>query len=187
MTAGTIIFTSSTRLGTLDINEYLEFVLEPLTRYSRAELDVLHAQYMEEHIKPIILPKGRELLAAHQAAGDEVLIITATNRFITGPIARELGVDTLIAVEVEEDGDGQFTGKPTGVPSYQDGKITRLNMWLAERGKTLASYEQSFFYSDSRNDLPLLSIVSHPVAVDPDETLRAHAEAHGWPVISLRD
>ncbi|HJV06300.1 MAG TPA: HAD family hydrolase [Chromobacteriaceae bacterium] len=175
------------KAGTLDINEYLEFVLEPLTRYSRAELDVLHAQYMEEHIKPIILPKGRELLAAHQAAGDEVLIITATNRFITGPIARELGVDTLIAVEVEEDGDGQFTGKPTGVPSYQDGKITRLNMWLAEHGKTLASYDQSFFYSDSRNDLPLLSIVSHPVAVDPDETLRAHAEAHGWPVISLRD
>lgn len=175
------------KAGTLDIYEFLDFQLQPLTRFSREELAALHADYLEEHIKPIIPQKARELLAAHEAQGDVVLIITATNRFITGPIAAELGVEHLIAVELEVDENGNYTGKPTGVPSYQDGKITRLNDWLAQRGETLASYGKSFFYSDSRNDIPLLSIVSHPVAVDPDDTLRAHAEEKGWPVITLRD
>jgi HAD superfamily phosphoserine phosphatase-like hydrolase len=115
------------------------------------------------------------------------MIITATNRFITGPIARELGVEHLIAVELEQDADGNYTGKPTGVPSFQAGKITRLNEWLAARGETLQSYAKTYFYSDSRNDLPLLSIVSHPVAVDADDTLLAHAQAQGWPAITLRD
>ena len=175
------------KAGTLDIFEFLDFQLAPLARFPRHELDALHAQYMEEHIKPIIPQKARELVAAHQAQGDVVMIITATNRFITGPIARELGVSHLIAVELEEDDQGNFTGKPTGTPSFQEGKITRLNEWLAARGETLASYDKVFFYSDSRNDLPLLSIVSNPVAVDADDTLKAHAEAHGWPVITLRD
>ncbi|MDC7710284.1 HAD family hydrolase [Vogesella indigofera] len=175
------------KAGTLDIYEFLDFQLAPLTRFSRSELDTLHAEYMEEHIKPIIPQKARALLAAHFAQGDEVMIITATNRFITGPIARELGVAHLIAVELEEDAQGNFTGKPSGTPSFQAGKITRLNEWLAARGETLDSYDKVFFYSDSRNDLPLLSIVSNPVAVDADDTLKAHAEAHGWPVITLRD
>ena len=175
------------KAGTLDIYEFLDFQLQPLTRFSREELAALHAAYLEEHIKPIIPQKARELLAAHEAQGDVVLIITATNRFITGPIAAELGVEHLIAVELEVDENGNYTGKPTGVPSYQDGKITRLNDWLAQRGETLASYGKSFFYSDSRNDIPLLSIVSHPVAVDPDATLQAHAEEQGWPVITLRN
>ncbi|MEQ6291870.1 HAD family hydrolase [Vogesella sp. GCM10023246] len=175
------------KAGTLDIFEFLNFQLAPLTRFSRDELDSLHAGYMAEHILPIIPPKARQLLAAHQTQGDVVMIITATNRFITGPIARELGVEHLIAVELEQDAAGNFTGKPTGTPSFQEGKITRLNEWLAARGETLASYDKTFFYSDSRNDLPLLSIVSNPVAVDADDTLRAHAEAHGWPVITLRD
>lgn len=175
------------KAGTLDIYEFLDFQLSPLTRFSRSELDTLHAAYLEEHIKPIIPQKARDLLAAHFTQGDEVMIITATNRFITGPIARELGVTHLIAVELEEDEQGNFTGKPTGTPSFQEGKITRLNEWLAARGETLASYDKVFFYSDSRNDLPLLSIVSNPVAVDADDTLKAHAEAHGWPVITLRD
>lgn len=173
--------------GTLDIAEYLAFALEPLTRFSRAELDALHADYMEQHIRPIIPAKARELLAAHFAQGDEVLIITATNRFVTAPIARELGVEHLIAIELEQDAAGNYTGRHTGVPSFQHGKIVRLEQWLAERGKTLADYGESFFYSDSHNDLPLLSRVSRPVAVDPDERLRAHAQAQGWPVISLRD
>ena len=175
------------KAGTLDIYEFLDFQLAPLTRFSRRELDAMHAEYMEEHIKPIIPQKARTLLAAHFTQGDEVMIITATNRFITGPIARELGVEHLIAVELEEDGKGNFTGKPSGTPSFQAGKITRLNEWLAARGETLDSYDKVFFYSDSRNDLPLLSIVSNPVAVDADDTLKAHAEAHGWPVITLRD
>lgn len=173
--------------GTLDIGEYLAFALEPLTRFSRAELDALHADYMEQHIRPIIPAKARELLAAHFAQGDEVLIITATNRFVTAPIARELGVEHLIAIELEQDAAGNYTGRHTGVPSFQHGKIVRLEQWLAERGKTLADYGESFFYSDSHNDLPLLSRVSRPVAVDPDARLLAHAQAQGWPVISLRD
>lgn len=173
--------------GTLDINAYMAFQMAPLGRHDRATLDRLHADYMAEHILPVIPAKARQCLAAHQASGDQIIIITATNRFITGPIARELGVDELIAIELEEDASGNFTGRPRGVPSFREGKVTRLMQWLEERGQTLASYDKTFFYSDSRNDLPLLSLVSHPVAVNPDETLRAHAEAHGWPVISLRD
>ncbi|PTU64006.1 MULTISPECIES: HAD family phosphatase [Chromobacterium] len=173
--------------GTLDIHEYLVFALEPLKRFSRAELDALHADYLEQHIKPIITRKARDLLAAHAAQGDEIIIITATNRFITGPIARELGVEHLIAIELEEDEQGRFTGRVSGVPSFQQGKITRLQQWLDERGLSMDSYGQSFFYSDSHNDLPLLKLVDHPVAVDPDDTLRAHAEQEGWRVISLRD
>ena len=132
------------RQGTLDIHEYLTFALEPLKRFSRAELDALHADYLEQHIKPIITRKARELLAAHAAQGDEIIIITATNRFITGPIARELGVEHLIAIELEEEEDGRFTGRVSGVPSFQQGKITRLQQWLDERGLSMDSYEQSF-------------------------------------------
>ncbi|BBF86694.1 phosphoserine phosphatase [Aquitalea magnusonii] len=176
------------KAGTLNIGEYLEFALEPLTRYDNAELAALHAAYMDEHILPIIPQAARDLLNLHRQQGDEILIITATNRFITGPIAAELGVDDehLIAIDLERTADGRYTGKHTGVPSFQAGKITRLEMWLAERGQTLASYGRSFFYSDSHNDLPLLSIVSNPVAVDPDDTLRQHAKEQGWPIISLR-
>lgn len=176
------------KAGTLNIGEYLEFALEPLTRYDNQQLAALHAAYMDEHILPIIPQAARDLLNLHRQQGDEILIITATNRFITGPIAAELGVDDehLIAIDLERTADGRYTGKHTGVPSFQAGKITRLEMWLAERGQTLASYGRSFFYSDSHNDLPLLSIVSNPVAVDPDDTLRQHAKEQGWPIISLR-
>jgi HAD superfamily hydrolase (TIGR01490 family) len=175
------------KAGTLDIYEFLDFQLKPLTRHSRIELNALHAEYMQLHILPIIPQKARELIAAHEAQGDVLMIITATNRFITGPIAKELGVEHLIAVELEEDAQGNFTGKPTGVPSFQAGKITRLEQWLTARGETLASYEKTFFYSDSRNDIPLLEQVSNPVAVNPDETLRKHAEVKGWPILSLLD
>ncbi|WP_028535184.1 HAD family hydrolase [Paludibacterium yongneupense] len=173
--------------GTLDIDRFLAFQLKPLASFERTELDALHAEYMREHILPIIPDKARAILAAHQAAGDVIVIVTATNRFITEPIARELGVENLIAIELEQDEAGNFTGRPSGVPSFRDGKIVRVEAWLAERGETLASYEKVFFYSDSHNDLPLLSRVSHPVAVDPDSALLAHATRQGWPVISLRD
>lgn len=172
--------------GTLDIHEALDFQLRHLALFSQQQLNTLHADFMDEHIRPIIPQKARDLLAAHRAQGDQVMIITATNRFVTEPIAAELGVEHLIAVELEQDDQGNFTGRPEGIPSFRDGKITRLEMWLAERGQSLASYEKTFFYSDSHNDLPLLSIVSNPVAVDPDATLRAEAGSHGWPVISLR-
>lgn len=173
--------------GTLDLHAFLDFQLQPLTRFSRVELEALHAEYMEEHIRPMITQRARNLLAQHADKGDTLMIITATNRFITGPIAVELGVSHLIAVELEEDESGRFTGKTLGTLSFREGKVHRLKEWLQARGETLSSYEGTFFYSDSHNDIPLLSYVTHPIAVDPDETLRAHASKQGWPIISLRD
>ena len=168
--------------GTLDIHEFLEFQLAPIARRPRAQLDSWHAQFMERRIRPIILPKAPDLLARHADA--LTAIVTATNRFITRPIATALGVPHLLATDIEEI-DGVFTGKPRGTPTFREGKIQRVNEWLAEKGTRLADYE-SWFYSDSLNDLPLLELVTHPVAVDPDATLRAKAEEQGWPIISLR-
>jgi len=168
--------------GQLDVVAYQNFSQEILGRSSLAQLAQWHAEFMQEVIEPLILPKGEALLAQHRAAGDLLVIITATNRFVTAPIAARLGVDTLIATECGMQ-DGRYSGQITGTPCYQHGKVLRLQQWLAETGHSL---EDSYFYSDSRNDLPLLEAVSHPVAVDPDEVLRATAEARGWPVLSLR-
>ena len=179
-------FYADYKAGTLDIYAFLDFQLAPLAANSRAQLDAWHQAYLDSHIRPIITAKGRALIQQHQANGDCVVIITATNRFITGPIAAELGVEHLIATEAEVSADGRYTGKPLGTPCFQEGKITRLNAWLAERGQTLSDFPRSWFYSDSRNDIPLLEQVSDPVAVDPDDALRNHAQAYGWPVISLR-
>ncbi|WP_333584227.1 HAD family hydrolase [Rivihabitans pingtungensis] len=179
-------FYADYKAGTLDIQAFLDFQLAPLAGRDRAELDAWHEEYLARYIRPIITARGRELIQQHQANGDLVVIITATNRFITGPIAAELGVEHLIATEAEIGADGRYTGKPTGTPCFQAGKITRLNAWLAERGQSMASFADSWFYSDSRNDIPLLEQVNHPVAVDPDDALRAHAQDKGWPVVSLR-
>lgn len=169
--------------GTLDIHAFLDFQLKPLSRHPRSQLEAWHRTFMQQRIIPIIAPKARSLIASHRGA--LTAIVTATNSFITGPIARELGVAHLIAT-VPEERDGEFTGEVMGVPSFREGKITRLKNWLAERGERLENFERSYFYSDSLNDLPLLALVTHPVAVDPDPTLRAHAMQHGWPVITLR-
>ena len=169
--------------GKLDVNAYLEFCLEPLSRYSREELERWHALFMEEKIEPFILPRAIELVRRHEQAGDTTLIITATNRFVAGPIGRRYGIDIMLASECEEI-DGRYTGKPCDIPCFREGKITRLQRWLEETGHDLKG---AYFYSDSRNDLPLLSLVDNPVAVDPDNVLLAHAREHGWPVISLRD
>ncbi|HLA32499.1 MAG: HAD family phosphatase [Pseudomonas sp.] len=168
--------------GRLDINDYLNFSLEILGRSEMAQLAQWHREFMRDCIEPIILAKGEALLAEHRAAGDQLLIITATNRFVTGPIAARLGVDTLLATECEMHG-GRYSGRTTDVPCFKEGKVTRLNRWLAETGMRL---DDSCFYSDSMNDLPLLEQVSRPVAVDPDPRLRAEAELRGWPIISLR-
>lgn len=173
------------KAGTLDIHEFLDFQLKPLSRHSRAQLDAWHAQFMCDKVRPLILPKARELVARHAAKADLMAIITATNSFVTRPIAREFGIDNLIATEPEEV-DGAFTGRAAGVPSFREGKVTRLESWLHDRGLTWQGLSESWFYSDSLNDLPLLQRVSRPVAVDPDATLRLHAEKYGWPVISLR-
>ena len=168
--------------GTLDIHEFLDFQLAPIANRPRRQLDAWHEDFMQRKIRPMILPKAVELIESH--AGAEKAIVTATNRFITAPIAGELGVATLIATDIEER-DGVFTGKPRGTPTFREGKVERVNEWLASRGCTLEGCE-SWFYSDSLNDLPLLARVTHPVAVDPDATLLAHAKERGWPVISLR-
>ncbi|SFX30823.1 HAD family hydrolase [Marinospirillum alkaliphilum] len=168
--------------GTLDIHDYLSFSLRPLTQYSTEEMLNWRKEFIHEHIRPLMLPAAMELLDKHRQAGDRLLIITATNRFITAPIAELLGVSDLIAVEPEFI-DGRYTGQIVGTPSFREGKVTCLHQWLQAEGMNL---DGSWFYSDSHNDLPLLQQVDNPVAVDPDDTLRSHAEQQGWPVISLR-
>jgi HAD superfamily hydrolase (TIGR01490 family) len=168
--------------GSLDIQEFLRFQLRPLATYRRTQLEDWREQYLASKIEPIVLPKARALLERHRARGDELIIITATNRFITEPIARRLGVVHLIATEAEMIA-GEYTGNVAGTPCFQAGKVTRLLAWLQQHQQSL---EHSWFYSDSHNDLPLLERVDHPVAVDPDDRLRAHAAQQDWPVISLR-
>ena len=168
--------------GKLDVVAYQSFTQAILARTEAAELACWQAEFMAEVIEPIILAKGEALLREHREAGDKLVIITATNRFITAPIAARLGVETLLATECGME-NGRYTGHVAGVPCYQAGKVVRLNEWLAETGLSL---DGAYFYSDSRNDLPLLEAVAHPVAVDPDDTLRAIAGERGWPVLSLR-
>lgn len=171
------------KLGQLDIYEFLAFSFEPLARIEPDILKTLHQEFMASQIVPIITRKSRELLDKHRQQGDTLLIITATNRFVTEPIAKELGVDHLLATDPEML-DGRYTGQVTGIPCFKEGKVTRLNAWLASTHLTM---EGSWFYSDSLNDIPLLELVDNPVAVDPDDTLAQHAEMKGWPIISLRD
>lgn len=173
------------KAGTLDIHAFLDFQLKPLSRHPRAELETWHREFMATHVLSMIPDKARALVRKHQQQADKVAIITATNRFVTGPIAREFGVEHLIATEVEEIG-GRYTGRGAGIPCFKEHKITRLEMWLADQGLLWEDVKESWFYSDSLNDLPLLSRVTHPVAVDPDDTLEAHARLKGWPIISLR-
>ena len=167
----------------LDIYKYIEFSLSPLTQHSMAKLDELHQQFMKSHIKPIMLPKAKALIESHREKGDTLLVITATNRFVTAPIVEAFGIENLLAIEVEVV-DGHYTGKSFGVPSFKEGKVTRLNDWLAENTLSL---EGAYFYSDSHNDIPLLENVDHPVVVDGDDQLLEHAKTNNWKCISLRD
>ena len=169
--------------GSLDIFAYLEFSLQPLTKMSISELAQLHEEFMRQIISPMYLPKAQALLQKHRDAGDRLLIITSTNRFIVEPICHSLGVSELLATDAEIV-DGRYTGKVAGTPTYKEGKVIRLNAWLQEHNETL---EGSWFYSDSINDLPLLLEVEHPVAVDPCRALRETAETKEWDIISLRD
>lgn len=180
-----LAFYEQYKAGTLDIHEFLDFQLKPLSRHSRKVLDDWHRQFMDQSVMPMIRQPARDLVRLHRDAGDICVIITATNSFVTAPIAREFGVEHLIATEPEQR-DGEFTGGVAAVPCFREGKITRLDSWLNERGWTLDSFEESTFYSDSLNDLPLLSRVKRPVAANPDETLLKHARQLGWDVISLR-
>ena len=169
--------------GNLDIFAYQRFVLQPLMAFTQDELAQLHQHFMAEFIEPILLPKAIDLVAKHRDQGDTLLIITATNEFITRPIGQRLGIENLIGTQPELV-KGRFTGEVAGIPSFQEGKILRLKHWLKTQAPDLTL---SHFYSDSHNDLPLLKRVPYPVAVDPDNTLLSHAETHGWPILSLRD
>lgn len=171
--------------GTLDPVEYLEFALGTLAQYTRPQLDAMHVQFMEEIILPAIRPQALALVQRHQDAGDTVAIITATNRFVTAPIARLFNVEHLIAAVPEEDATGRPTGKLLGVPTSGAGKVVHMHDWLAKLGTPFASYASSHFYSDSHNDIPLLSVVSHPIATNPNAVLTAHAQSHGWPLLHL--
>ncbi len=173
------------KAGTLDIGAFLDFQLAPLARHSREELDAWHREFMATHIRPLIGQPARELVRRHLDTDSLVAIVTATNSFVTGPIAREFGIAHLVAT-IPAHENGRFTGKPRGTPSFKNGKIERVETWLESLGLWWGSFGQSWFYSDSHNDLPLMSKVSQPVAVDPDETLRRHAERNGWSAISLR-
>ncbi|HSI23913.1 MAG TPA: HAD family hydrolase [Methylophilaceae bacterium] len=172
--------------GTLDIHAFLEFQLKPLSQHPRSQLDAWHQKYMETKIRGMMTEKARALVEKHRQAGDLMMVITATNGFVTAPIARAFGIENLIAT-IPEEIDGEFTGRVSGVPSFKEGKVSRLHAWLHEREQGLADFEETWFYSDSLNDLPLLKVVDHPVAVDPDPTLRAYAEEARWPIISLRN
>lgn len=174
------------KAGTLDIFEFLDFQLKPLARHSREQLDAWHREFMDTRIQPMMTEAARALVNQHLAAGSVVAIVTATNSFVTGPIARAFGIPHLIATIPAQE-NGAFTGQPRGTPAFKTGKIERVEGWLESLGLCWGSFARSWFYSDSHNDLPLLGKVSNPVAVDPDDTLRAHAERQGWPVISLRN
>ncbi|ERS88702.1 phosphoserine phosphatase [Marinobacter sp. EVN1] len=169
--------------GELDVFHYQRFVLAPLTRHNMDELEDWRAAFMAKKVQPMMQDKAVKLLAEHREQGHTLMIITATNRFITEPIAELLGVDHLIATEPELV-NGKFTGEVAGTPSFQEGKVERLNDWLTAHGESL---EGAWFYSDSHNDLPLLRKVENPVAVDPDPTLEKTAIENGWAVMSLRD
>jgi HAD superfamily hydrolase (TIGR01490 family) len=183
--AKNIQFYEQYKAGTLDIYEFLAFQLAPLARHPREQLDAWHREYMDRHILPIIGAPARALVKRHLEAGDLCALVTATNSFVTGPIALELGIAHLIAT-VPAFEDGRFTGGPRGTPSFREGKIARVDAWLESLGLWWGSFEKTWFYSDSHNDLPLLAKVSDPVAVDPDANLHAHAAKNGWEIISLR-
>lgn len=170
------------KAGTLDIHAFCAFSLHPLTQHDPETLYQWRREFVRERIEPIVAAGTPALLEKHRAQGDQLLIMTATNRFITEPIAELLGIDELIATDPEMI-DGRYTGRVSGIPNFQDGKVKRLAQWRAQRGET---YAQTIFYSDSRNDLPLLENADVAVAVDADEVLRAEALQRGWPVISLR-
>ena len=183
--ARNIEFFEQYKAGTLDIHAFLDFQLAPLARHSRAELDTWHQEFLGTRIRPLISPAARALVEKHADSGDLLAIVTATNSFVTGPIAREFNIPHLIATIPAQE-NGRFTGQPRGMPSFREGKIVRVDAWLESLGLWLGSFEQSWFYSDSHNDLPLLEKVSHAVAVDADATLTAVAIRRRWKQISLR-
>lgn len=171
------------KAGTLDIMAFLAFALAPLASHPRATLDAWHAGFMQRKIAPMMHDAARALVARH--AGDLCAVVTATNSFVTAPIVRAFGIGHLVATEPEQDGLGRFTGRVAGIPCFREGKVSRVQAWLAGLDHESSDFDERWFYSDSANDLPLLEWATHPVAVDPDDRLRAVATQRGWPIIGL--
>ncbi len=179
------VFYERYKAGTLDIAEYVRFATAAIREQGLEKSIAAHASYMSDVVQKSIKKQALALVQRHQAAGDEVIIVTATNEFVTRPIAQAFGVQHLIAIDLVRDATGLPTGEIAGIPSFREGKVARVEQWLAERGKTWGDVAQSTFYSDSINDLPLLEKVSHPVATNPDDRLTAIAQARGWPILNL--
>lgn len=173
------------KAGTLDIHEYIRFSVAPLAEHGTEKADAAHRLFMDEVIRPALRPQALDLVRRHQAAGDQVVIVTATNEFVTRPIAAAFGVPELIAIDLERDARGNPTGAIRGTPSFREGKVARVEQWLAERGLDWSRVEHSTFYSDSINDLPLLEKVHEPVATNPDARLSAIAADRGWRILNL--
>jgi HAD superfamily hydrolase (TIGR01490 family) len=174
------------KAGTLNITEFLEFQLAPLAKYPRAQLDTWHRAFLAERVLPMVKPKARVLVQDFRSRGALCVLVTATNSFVTAPIAKSFGIEHLIATDLEEI-NGQFTGRPRGTPSFREGKVTRLNEWLSGRNTALGAFSKSWFYSDSANDIPLMEHVTDPIAVDPDERLAETARSRGWAILNLKD
>ena len=172
------------RAGTLDIHDYVRFATQAIREQGAAHSAAAHARFMREVVQKAITPKARALVDSHRAAGDELVIVTATNEFVTRPIADAFGVEELIAVELERDAQGWVTGEIKGTPSAREGKVTRVEQWLAARGLAWGDVETTF-YTDSLNDLALMEKATHPVATNPDDRLRALAAQRGWRILDL--
>lgn len=170
--------------GELDIHAYVQFATQAVRERGLQASSIAHQAFMRDVIIPAIRPEATALVQRHRAQGDRMLIVTATNEFVTAPIAQAFGIDTLIAVQLERDPNGELTGQIAGTPSFGPGKVVRLQQWLVQQGLTWAGI-RSTFYSDSINDLPLLEKVNHPVATNPDARLRAVAQQRGWPILEL--
>lgn len=171
--------------GCLNIHEFIAFQVAPMQSLSHEQLTQLHQEFRQKYIRPHMSAMAKMLVQSHKDAGDELLVISSTNEFIITPICHEFGIENIIGTQLQQDASGRYTGKIEGIPSLREGKIERLNQWLDERHEKLTDYGKTYFYSDSKNDLPLLSIVSDPVAVNPDKELQQHAQQNGWPVLNF--
>jgi HAD superfamily hydrolase (TIGR01490 family) len=173
------------KAGRLDVHAYIAFVAQPLRLRTPGQLAQAHARFMHEVIGPALRPAARELVRAHQRRGDRVALVTATNEFVTAPIAHAFGIADLIAIRLERDAAGTITGRIDGVPSYREGKVTRVEAWLDAQGRRWGDFERTTVYSDSLNDLPLLERASDPVATNPSAALEAIAKQRGWRILNL--